>query len=141
MTEPGVGAQTLDLSMSVVGYEVAYGRSATDQSPTDFASGVSLTLSVKGAMVEHHQNAPVKRVIVDLSDRAVASGKLGHLRRAGGEGAAIHINLPGSDFAAIWAALRLDRVATLECTIVRPADDVTSFSIRSQGSLFPLFGV
>ena len=110
---------------------------------------MTLELSVKGAAVEHHHNAPVKRVFVHCSERAAEVGGLGHLMRQPGGGALmINIELPMGDFAPIWAALRLDRVATLDCQVIRPpapaglvGDDVVTFSVKSQGSLFPLFGV
>jgi hypothetical protein len=144
MTDSGVEAEFVNLSMSVVGYEVEYGRFKSDGAPASFHTNVILALSVKGATVEHHQNAPVKRVVVNFPE----TDKLGHLIREPGEGAVISIWLPETDFSAIWAALRLDRVARLDCTLIRapaPAgftgDDVVSFEVKSQGSLFPLFGV
>jgi hypothetical protein len=139
MTESGVGLEPLNLSMSVVGYELTYTRRATDQPTTGFTSVAKLSLSVTGAMLEHHQNRPVRRVVVDFSDSSPT--KLGHLHAQPGQGGLIFVELPAADFAAIWATLRLDRVAMLECTILRPSDDVGWFRVRSQGSLFPLFGV
>ena len=106
MTESGVEAEFVNLSMSVVGYEVEYGRSGTDEPKAGFQSNVTLALSVKGATVEHHQNAPVKRVVVNFPE-VPGTDKLGHLMRQPGEGAVISIWLPETNFAAVWAALRL----------------------------------
>jgi hypothetical protein len=146
MTESGVEAEFVLLSMDVVGYEVEYRRSRPDEPPPDFASRARLNLSVKGATVEHHENAPVNRVVVNLSE-VPGTAKLGRLIRQPGEDAVIRISLPMADFAPIWAALRLDRVARLDCRIIRPpapagltGDDVVSFEVRSRGSLFQLFG-
>jgi hypothetical protein len=137
MTESGVELEPVDLSMSVVGHEIFYTR--TVQPAGGSALEGNLGLSVTGATVEHHQHRPVRRVIVQFSDEP--STKLGQLIAPPGEGVLISIFLHVAEFPLLWAALRLDRVAMVDCRIHRPGDEVVRFGVRSEGSLFPLFGV
>jgi hypothetical protein len=58
-----------------------------------------------------------------------------------GAGLLVTVKVPSTDFAAVWAALRLDRVPTLECEVERETNKVLQLRMSSQGSLFPLFGV
>jgi hypothetical protein len=60
MTESNVEHEPLNLSMSVVGYELIYARGESDEPTTGFTSRAKLNLSVTGALLEHHQNRPVR---------------------------------------------------------------------------------
>jgi hypothetical protein len=133
----------LQLFMSVVGYEIEYGRS-TDSSepPQPISSWVQVNMSVKGATVEHHAHKPIKRAIVVFTDRDLEETRVGNLfRQPDSDGLAIFARLPYADFPAFWAALRLERVAKLTIMIHRGTNNVLTMSFQSQGELFPLFGI
>jgi hypothetical protein len=140
MTESGL-AEGLQLSMSVVGYEVAYVRSKSLGEPSGPPeSWVHVTMSVKGATVEHHQDRPISRVSLGFVEGPFDAEKVGELEvREERTDIAISAQLPWADFAGFWAALRLDRVATLGCIIRRGTNDVLTLRLRSEGSLYPLF--
>ncbi len=134
MTESG-GAEDLDLTMLVVGYEISYVRD-----PRPSGSGVSVNMSVKGAKVEHHENRPISRVILLFSEGPFPSDSVGTLDTGDFQDISIFATLPRADFTGFWAALRLDRAARLECVIRRGTPDkVLILQLKSQGSLFPVF--
>jgi hypothetical protein len=141
MTESGSG-EAVELFMSVVGYEIVYGRS-TDSSepPQPTASWVQVNISVKDAFIERfgHQR-PIKRAIVVFTDRDLEENRVGNLFFQE-DGAAIFTRLPYADFSGFWAALRLDRVAKLAVIVDTGTFDVSTLQFLSQGSLFPLFGI
>jgi hypothetical protein len=140
MTESGGGEGPQDLFMSVVGYEVLYGRSTAANQP--ISSWVEVTMSVKGAKVEHLANKPISRAIVVFTDRNLETSRVGNISNDTEErDTAIFAKLPYADFPGFWAALRLDRVARLAITIDRGTNNVSSLSFRSQDKLFPLFPV
>jgi hypothetical protein len=140
MTESS-SLEGLQLSMSVVGYEAAYVRTkrlGDPSGPTD--SWVQVSMSVKGATVEHHQDRPISRVILSFVEGPFDDGKVGELEVSEEfTDIAITAQLPWADFAGFWAALRLDRVATLQCIIRRGTNSVLTLRLRSGGSLYPLF--
>lgn len=133
----------LELFMSVVGYEIVYGRS-TDSSepPQPISSWVQVNMSVKGATVEHLHHKPIKRAIVVFTDRDLEETRVGNIFHDSQEnGTAIFAKLPYADFPGFWAALRLERVARLAIMIHRGTNNVLTLRFLSQGELFPLFGV
>jgi hypothetical protein len=98
-------------------------------------------MSVKGATVAHHDNRPISRVILVFSEGPFPSGRVGNLSTGDFHDIAISATLPWADFAGFWAALRLDRVARLHCSILRGTDNILTLELKSQGSLFPVFPV
>jgi hypothetical protein len=146
MTESAV-PEALSLRMSVVAYEVEYQRSLVEtklETSTELVvkSFATIAMSVRGATVEHHQDKPIKRVILNFSEGPFEKDRAGVMFGGGvGEGIAVTVTVPSADFPGVWAALRLDRVATLVCTIERGTDKVLELHVNSQGSLFPLFGI
>lgn len=144
MTESGFPGVAEDLSMSVVGYELNYRRvsgATTERPPEDVASsGASIDMSVTGATVAHLHNKPIKTVAIEFTAGPFQADRVAFLLDRG-TGLQIGATLPWADFPAVWATLRLDRVATLVCTIERGTDRVVGLTVRSQGSLGALFGV
>jgi hypothetical protein len=139
MTESGSG-EGLELFMSVIGYEVVYGRSKGGTPP--ISSWVQVNMSVKGARVEHHNNKPINRAIVVFTDHDLEEGRVGNISDDPEErDSAIFVRLPYADFPGFWAALRLDRVARLAIMIRRGTDNILTLRFQSQGSLFPVFGI
>jgi hypothetical protein len=141
MIESGT-EEAIELFMSVVGYEIVYGRS-TDSSepPKPIESWVQVNMSVKDAFIEQfgHQR-PIKRAIVVFTDRDLEEKRVGNLFFQE-EDAAIFARLPYADFPGFWAALLLDRVAKLAIIVNTATFDVSTLRFLSQGSQFPLFGV
>jgi hypothetical protein len=127
--------------MSVVGYEIEFGRMADSaEPPQPTSSWVQVNMSVKGAFIEHFgQHKPIKRAIVAFTDRNLEEERVGNLFFD--EGAAIFARLPYADFPGFWAALRLERVARLSIIVDTGSFDVSTLRFLSQGSLFPLFGI
>jgi len=143
MTESGAG-ESVELFMSVVGYEIEYGRSTdSSQPPQPIASWVEVTMSVKDAFIERFgQQRPIKRAIVVFTDRDLEENRVGNLFfEEDFDGAAIFARLPSADFPGFWAALRLDRVPRLAIIVNTGTFDVSTLRFLSQGSLFPLFGL
>jgi hypothetical protein len=141
MTESDSG-EAVELFMSVVGYEIEYGRS-TDSSepPQPTASWVEVTMSVTGAFIERFgRPRPIKRAIVVFTDRNLEENRVGNLFFQE-QDPAIFARLPYADFPGFWAALRLDRVARLAIIVDTGTFDVSTLRFLSQGSLFPLFGI
>jgi hypothetical protein len=148
MTEPAaVEAEeaATDLSMAVVGYEITYDRTLveilSEGRPEHAVQSVaSIDLSLKGATVAHLHHRPIKTATLEFSAGPFDADRSGRLHDFG-TGISIIVRLPWADFPAVWAALRLDRVADLICTIVPGTDKVVQFRVKSQGALGTLFGV
>jgi hypothetical protein len=118
-----------DLSMSVVGYRVSYDRSLLFvehfKGPPELVmfSGAKLVLTVQGATVEHHQNRPIRFAHLSFGEGPFDPNRAGRLFDLGpGVGVNIIATLPRADFPAFWAALGVEREATLVCTIALGAD-------------------
>jgi hypothetical protein len=137
-TEPGV-----NLVMSVVGYEITFGRqTGSSDLPEPTSSWISVDMSVKGASIQHlGQQRPIKRALVGFTDQGLETTRVGDLWFQTPDSAAVNVRLPYADFPGFWAALRLDRVARLSIEVTPSTLDITTLQFMSQGSLFPLFGV
>ena len=130
----------LTLRMPVAGYEVKYTRGSFGTGTEHHVdSSAQILMSVNSVTVEHF-NKPIKRVILNFSEGPFEQDHVGFMVDGGGWGLLVTVEARSADVAAVWAALRLDRVATLECTIDR-GGKVFGLEVSSQGSLFPLFGV
>ena len=138
-TEPGV-----NLVMSVVGYEITFGRqTGSSDLPEPTSSWISVDMSVKGASIQHlGQQRPIKRALVGFTDQGLETTRVGNLWfQTTASAAAVNARAPYADFPGFWAALRLDRVARLSITVFPSTLDITTLQFMSQGSLFPLFGI
>jgi hypothetical protein len=133
-----------DLTMSVVGYTVSYDRGLELEEPLEgpaevvMQSLLTLSLDVRGATVEHHHNRPIKFATVNFSEGPLDPDHVGFLHDVG-TAFSIIAKLPKADFAAFWAALRLEREATLVCSIaLRPdgagTDRVSGLKVRGRRS-------
>jgi hypothetical protein len=148
MTESGgaesSSGESIELFMSIVGYEIVYGRS-TDSSepPQPTSSWIQVNMSTKDAFIEHFgRQKPIKRAIVVFTERGLEENRVGNLFfEEDFPTAAIFARLPYVDFPGFWAALRLDRVARLGIIVNTGTFDVSTLQFLSQGSLFPLFGI
>lgn len=145
--DPGTEA-AVELGMSVVGYEITYGRvSASSEPPQPPSSWISVEMSVKGAYFQHFgQQRPISRAIVAFTDQGLETTRVGNLwfgtePSAGATAGAVNARVPYADFPGFWAALRLDRVARLSITVLPSTLDIVELQLLSQGSLFPLFGI
>jgi hypothetical protein len=125
--------------MSVAGYEVEYGRhlGGSKLAPAPVSSTATITMYVTGAFLEPHHR-PVDRVFVQFSNDPPDPSAVGHVNLQPPP-AIVTIFLPWADFAGMWAALRLDRVPTLELTVDNATVKVVSVRVKSQGDL-PFFG-
>lgn len=118
-----------ELSMSVVGYTVSCKRGLIfvehfeDPPELVMKSSATLNLDVQGATVEHHDNKPIKLAAVTFGEGPFDPDRAGRLHDFG-TGISIVANLPQADFPAFWAALSLEREATLVCAIALGTDDV-----------------
>jgi hypothetical protein len=139
MTE-SARAESLGLHMSVLGYQIEYVRKARNTSTEQAASSdAQILMSVSGVTVEHHQNKPITRVILYFSEDSLEQDRVGHIFGGGGaENMAVTAWMPLADFVGVCDVLRLDRVATVECTIERGKDDVFWLYVRSQGFPFKM---
>ena len=142
MTDSG-GEVAVELVMSVVGYEITYGRqSDSSEPPQPPSSWISVDTSVTDASILHlGQQRPIKRAIVAFTDQGLETTKVGNLWFQTQNSAAVNARLPYADFPGFWAALRLDRVARLSIIAFPSTLDITTLQFMSQGSLFPLFGI
>lgn len=133
----------IELDMSVVGYEITYGRqSDSNEPPQPPSSWISVEMSVKGAFIQHFgQQKPIARAIVVFSDQGLETTRVGNLWFLTQDSAAVNARAPYADFPGFWAALRLDRVARLSIAVFPSTLDIAELQLLSQGSLFPLFGI
>jgi hypothetical protein len=141
--DPGTEA-AIELGMSVVGYEMTYGRqSDSTEPPQPPSSWISVEMWVKGAYIQRFgQQRPINRAIVFFSDQGLETTRVGNLWfQTTASAAAVNARAPYADFPGFWAALRLDRVARLSITVFPSTLDITTLQFMSQGSLFPLFGI
>ena len=119
-----------ELSMSVVGYEFFYERGlflveSLTTAEHVMSSSAKLILSVEGATVEHHENRPIRFAAVSFGEGPFDHYRAGRLQDLGtGQWVSIIANLPRADFPAFWAALNVEREATLVCTIELGTDEV-----------------
>ena len=142
MTDSG-GEVAVELVMSVVGYEITYGRqSDSSEPPQPPSSWISVDMSVTDASILHlGQQRPIKRAIVAFTDQGLETTRVGNLWFLTQDSAAVNARAPYADFPGFWAALRLDRVARLSIIAFPSTLDITTLQFMSQGSLFPLFGI
>jgi hypothetical protein len=111
-----------ELTMSVVGYTLSSDRSLVFvehfENPPELVvqSSAKLNLDVQGATVEHHDNRQITFAVVNFTEGPFDSDRVGFLNEAGTV-IGIIVNVPKDHFPAFWAALLLEREATLVCSI------------------------
>ena len=123
---------SFSLGMSIIGYEVGYTRGGS--SPTSPATSLTLRMFVNGASAPGHLDKPLRRATVHFSEGPFGPGRWGEMKFDDDDHAyVISATLPWADFAAIWAALTLNRSARLECLIEDGTNNLLIFKVESEG--------